>query len=174
MLSGPEAFQSLRGGLKKGVNVNIFIPRRVERNKSPTQDFSGENPSSGGRIANQGGLNLARTCPLGLNSDPLPQETPMPNARIDKLSTHELVALRSDVERVLAEKRRQIERELSMLSDGRPRSLIGNGDHPLKGRKVRPKYRGPNGELWSGRGATPRWLTPLLRRGKKIDAFRID
>lgn len=25
-------------------------------------------------------------------------------------------------------------------------------------KKVTPKYRGPNGELWSGRGTVPNWL----------------
>src|SRR5665213_2122677 len=39
--------------------------------------------------------------------------------------------------------------------------------HPLKGKKALPKYRGPNGETWAGRGLTPRWLTALEKKGKK-------
>jgi DNA-binding protein H-NS len=44
----------------------------------------------------------------------------------------------------------------------------------LKGRKVPPKYRGPSGETWAGRGAKPRWLVAAIRGGKKLDDFLID
>jgi len=36
-----------------------------------------------------------------------------------------------------------------------------------------PKYRGPNGEEWSGRGHTPKWLTALEATGRQRDEFRI-
>jgi DNA-binding protein H-NS len=41
--------------------------------------------------------------------------------------------------------------------------------------KVFPKYQNPKNltETWSGRGRQPRWLTPQLRSGKKLDDFRI-
>lgn len=38
---------------------------------------------------------------------------------------------------------------------------------------VAAKYRGPNGETWSGRGLTPRWLTALLSEGKAKEDFVI-
>ena len=38
---------------------------------------------------------------------------------------------------------------------------------------VPAKYRGPNGEGWSGRGLTPRWLTALLVDGKTKEDFAI-
>lgn len=38
---------------------------------------------------------------------------------------------------------------------------------------VAAKYRGPNGESWSGRGLTPRWLTSLLAEGKTKEDFTI-
>ena len=44
----------------------------------------------------------------------------------------------------------------------------------MKGRKVAPKYRGPGGETWAGRGARPRWLTALMKQGRKIDEFAIN
>jgi hypothetical protein len=51
----------------------------------------------------------------------------------------------------------------------------GRLSSPLKGMKVAPKYRGPGGETWSGRGARPRWLAAVLRGGKnKLDDFLID
>ena len=39
--------------------------------------------------------------------------------------------------------------------------------------KVAAKFRGPNGETWSGRGLTPRWLANLVVEGKKKEDFVI-
>lgn len=39
---------------------------------------------------------------------------------------------------------------------------------------VAAKYRGPNGETWSGRGLTPRWLATLLEQGRLKDEFAIN
>jgi DNA-binding protein H-NS len=38
---------------------------------------------------------------------------------------------------------------------------------------VAVKYRGPNGETWSGRGLTPKWLAALVAQGQSKDAFLI-
>lgn len=38
---------------------------------------------------------------------------------------------------------------------------------------VPPKYRGPAGETWSGRGLTPRWLAALLAQGKTKEEFAV-
>ena len=38
---------------------------------------------------------------------------------------------------------------------------------------VPAKYRGPNGESWSGRGLSPRWLAALLVDGKQKEDFAI-
>ena len=35
------------------------------------------------------------------------------------------------------------------------------------------KYRGPQGETWSGRGLMPRWLTALVAQGKTKEDFAI-
>lgn len=35
------------------------------------------------------------------------------------------------------------------------------------------KYRGPNGEEWSGRGLTPRWLSALIAAGHTKEEFAI-
>lgn len=39
---------------------------------------------------------------------------------------------------------------------------------------VAPKYRGPNGETWSGRGLMPRWLSALVAQGQSKESFRIQ
>lgn len=40
-------------------------------------------------------------------------------------------------------------------------------------RPVAAKYRGPNGETWSGRGLMPRWLSALVAQGKSKEDFVI-
>lgn len=39
---------------------------------------------------------------------------------------------------------------------------------------VAPKYRGPNGETWSGRGLTPKWLSALIAQGQPKESFAIN
>lgn len=39
--------------------------------------------------------------------------------------------------------------------------------------QVAPKFRGPNGETWSGRGLTPRWLATLIAQGQAKESFAI-
>ena len=41
------------------------------------------------------------------------------------------------------------------------------------GAAVPPKYRGPNGETWSGRGLAPRWLSALIAQGQPKESFLI-
>lgn len=38
---------------------------------------------------------------------------------------------------------------------------------------VAAKYRGAEGQIWSGRGLTPRWMTTLIEQGKKKEDFLI-
>lgn len=38
---------------------------------------------------------------------------------------------------------------------------------------VAPKYRGPNGETWSGRGLMPKWLAALVAQGQSKESFAI-
>jgi len=38
---------------------------------------------------------------------------------------------------------------------------------------VAAKYRGPNGEVWSGRGLMPRWLAALVALGQTKEEFVI-
>lgn len=43
-----------------------------------------------------------------------------------------------------------------------------------KGIPVAAKYRGPNGEEWSGRGLTPKWLAALVAAGQPKETFAIN
>jgi DNA-binding protein H-NS len=38
---------------------------------------------------------------------------------------------------------------------------------------VAAKYKGPNGEAWSGRGLTPKWLATLVAQGQPKESFLI-
>lgn len=38
---------------------------------------------------------------------------------------------------------------------------------------VAPKYRGPNGEEWSGRGRQPSWVVECLKNGYTLDDLKI-
>ncbi|MBI0536700.1 H-NS histone family protein [Roseomonas sp. KE2513] len=41
------------------------------------------------------------------------------------------------------------------------------------GGSVAVRFRGPNGETWSGRGRMPRWLSAMEASGRKRDEFRV-
>ena len=38
---------------------------------------------------------------------------------------------------------------------------------------VAAKYRGPNGESWSGRGLMPKWLSALVAQGQTKESFSV-
>jgi DNA-binding protein H-NS len=42
-----------------------------------------------------------------------------------------------------------------------------------RAKKVLPKYRGPGGATWSGRGLMPVWLREAVAKGKKREEFLI-
>jgi DNA-binding protein H-NS len=51
------------------------------------------------------------------------------------------------------------------------------GSKPSKVKKttaaVATKYKGPNGEAWSGRGLTPKWLASLVAAGSTKEQYLI-
>ncbi len=65
---------------------------------------------------------------------------------------------------------------MAELRGGRSEGGAKRGRAPRadKGATAAPKYRGPNGELWSGRGQPPKWMKPLLATGKKKEDFLIS
>lgn len=102
----------------------------------------------------------------------------MAQTNLDAMDVDELLELRAEVERALSERAQDLKRQIALLSDGegkkrgRPPNGIGRGS-ALKGRAVAPKYRGPDGETWAGRGATPRWLAALIDEGHSAEDFLI-
>ena len=77
--------------------------------------------------------------------------------------------------KTLLKRRAEIEKQLARMGAvGRGARVARGGGSALKGKKVPPKYRGPSGESWAGRGAKPRWLVDAMKGGKELDDFLID
>lgn len=51
------------------------------------------------------------------------------------------------------------------------RGSSGRRQRSDKGVKLKPKYVGPNGETYTGRGPTPGWLKALEAKGHKRDRY---
>src|SRR5215813_197895 len=100
----------------------------------------------------------------------------MPRPNLSRMDVKSLMDLRDQVDQRLRDHRAELQKQLERIAllggervqQGRP------GGSALKGRKVPPKYRGPSGETWAGRGARPRWLVDAIKEGKKLDDFLID
>jgi len=75
--------------------------------------------------------------------------------------------------------RREFEEKAAQL--GLTLDAVLRGPHASPARKaikggsssVPVKYRGPNGEEWSGRGRTPKWLQEAEASGKARDTFKV-
>ena len=85
------------------------------------------------------------------------------------MSVQALVNLREEIANVLSRKADEFRAQLAAINDAAQAH-----SSEKKTRKVAPKYRGPKGELWSGRGLKPRWLTAELKQGKKLENFAIQ
>jgi DNA-binding protein H-NS len=109
----------------------------------------------------------------------------MPPVNLKNMDVDALLELRANVESMLAERGRDLQRQLALLDGGdvrrgrpagraagRPDGRAGRVS-AMRGVKVPPKYRGPGGETWAGRGATPRWLSALLKEGHSVEEFLI-
>jgi DNA-binding protein H-NS len=99
-----------------------------------------------------------------------------------KMSIEALVDLRDSITEALSKRATELHKQLSSLTG----TDVGNGVRrgrppgrrsPLKGRKVKPRYRSKkNPKLtWAGRGATPRWMRDEMKGRKlKKESFLIN
>jgi len=99
-------------------------------------------------------------------------------ADLKNMNVDALLKLRTEVEKALTERSRDLQRQLALLGSGGGKRRGRPGGQPgrrsaMKGVKVPPKYRGPGGETWAGRGATPRRLSALLKEGHSVEEFAI-
>ena len=98
----------------------------------------------------------------------------MPKVNLSGMTIEALMDLRKRVHETLLEHRAQLQKQLEMMAVVGSRRVVRGGGSALRGRKVPPKYRGPSGETWAGRGAKPKWLVAAIKGGKKLDQFLID
>jgi DNA-binding protein H-NS len=100
----------------------------------------------------------------------------MAKVSLSTMDIQSLMDLRKRIDQRLLECRADIQKQLARLNRSIGDEAIGLrkiGVSSLRGRKVPPKYRGPSGETWAGRGAKPRWLVAVIKEGKKLDDFLI-
>lgn len=107
----------------------------------------------------------------------------LPN--LDNLSLSDLNELAGRVQKAIAAKKDEERGEtlnaLKALASSKGYSLdelLGKGggsrrQRSDKGVKLKPKYLGPNGEIYTGRGPTPKWLKSLERKGEKREKFLV-
>ena len=98
----------------------------------------------------------------------------MAKINLSRMTVEALMDLRKRVDEMLHERRAELQRQLERMAVVGASRRVGGGGSVLKGKKVPPKYRGPSGETWAGRGARPRWLVAAIKGGKKLDDFLID
>ncbi len=98
----------------------------------------------------------------------------MAKFNLSSMSVDDLLKLRDRIGETLSGKATELKRQLSQLGAGAISQERQPGRRgPRKGHKVAPKYRGPGGDTWSGRGLRPRWLTAAVKSGAKLDDFLI-
>jgi DNA-binding protein H-NS len=108
-----------------------------------------------------------------------------------RMTVDALLSARKTIDDLLAKKvpraRKELEDRLSALNNyfsrgskakgrakgGAKASAKPDGRSKLKGRPVPPKYRGPDGETWAGRGMKPRWLAAAIKQGADLEDFAI-
>jgi DNA-binding protein H-NS len=86
------------------------------------------------------------------------------DAEIQSRKAHEIKALRAKVNDGALALGVSVEELLGVHRTKRTK-------HPRGPQPAR--YRGPDGELWSGRGPSPKWMKPFLAKGKTKADFLI-
>ena len=95
---------------------------------------------------------------------------------LSTLSNEALCKLRDEIAALLSSRAEELRKELNRLTAGAPHRPEANGRAIVskeKRKRVAPKYRGPAGETWCGRGKKPRWLAGALNEGKNLEDFLI-
>ena len=106
--------------------------------------------------------------PLAVVGPMLPKKS-----SLDTLSNQALCKLRDEIAEELKNRAESLQRAVDQLVGPTSAANDVHPRGPRKGHKVAPKYKGPHGEKWSGRGKTPRWLTAAMSEGKQLNDFLI-
>jgi len=107
-------------------------------------------------------------------------------AALDRMSAESLAAVIEAAQDKRRERQEKVKEDLLAEFRERAASLgmrvsLEPMEVPGSGRRIQrrgtgsvaPKYRGPNGDTWSGRGIPPKWLSALEATGRRRDEFLI-
>jgi len=97
------------------------------------------------------------------------------NTSIAAMSIEALFKLRDEVADVLSSRASELQTQLAALT-GSTKKRGRPGGRKTKGKKVAPQFRSKKDSsmVWSGRGATPRWMVAEMKGTKlKKEDFRI-
>ena len=95
----------------------------------------------------------------------------MPKINLSRMTVEALMDLRERVDETLHQRRAELKQQLERMGVVGGRRVVRGGGSALRGRKVPPKYRGPSGETWAGRGARPRWLVERSKVARNLTIF---
>lgn len=84
-----------------------------------------------------------------------------------ELSSKELLKMRAEIDKALVVVQKKERKEFLEWVRGEAEERGYDLDDLVNlkgagGRKIAPQYEGPNGELWTGRGRTPRWVQSVV------------
>ena len=83
----------------------------------------------------------------------------------------ELKSARQQINQRIQELERSALQELEQRAAQFGFTLLKNGYTPAPAKRV--KYRGPNGEEWSGKGKRPTWLKQAIEEGHSPEEFAV-
>lgn len=83
------------------------------------------------------------------------------NKQINEVQAAETESLRKEMEELAAKRGMTVEQLFPQTATNTPQ-------------KIAAKFKGPNGEMWGGRGRKPNWVIKALDEGKTLDDFRIN
>jgi DNA-binding protein H-NS len=89
------------------------------------------------------------------------------------LSNEALCRLRDEIAEILNSRAEELRQELRRLTGDVGATDGEENKREAKRHKLVPKYRGPEGNTWCGRGARPKWLVDEINKGKKLEDFLI-
>jgi DNA-binding protein H-NS len=90
------------------------------------------------------------------------------------MSVDALLKLRDELASLLSRKAGELKRQLHRLQADDAKKKNAPRLQARTSRKILPKYRGPGGETWAGRGLRPKWLNSLIKDGHKLEEFAVE
>lgn len=105
-------------------------------------------------------------------------------SRILREAAEKASALKAEIEKLKSEERKEAVAEIvakmadlgidpAMVEKAWKKSAAAKRFDSASPKKFPPRFRGPNGESWSGTGRKPTWLKDLEAQGRSAEEFRI-